>query len=58
MSNFLKKEAVLDHLDPNVLVHVFDREPWWKNPPGAFTVTSPDQSGQPTVIVLKGLSVI
>ena len=41
-----------------MLVHVFDRGPRWSNPPGTFTVTSPDQSGQPTVIVLKGLSVI
>lgn len=46
MSDFLK-EAVLDLLDPDVLVHVFDRGPWRRNPPRLFIVTSPDQSGQP-----------
>ena len=46
MSDFLK-EAVLDLLDPDVLVHVFDRGPERRSPPGPFIVSSPDQSGQP-----------
>lgn len=45
MSDFLK-EAVLDLLDPDVLVHVFDRGTRRRNPPGLFIVYSPDQSGQ------------
>lgn len=46
MSDFLK-EIVLDLLDPDVLVHVFDRGPQRRIPPCLFILTSPDQSGQP-----------